>query len=52
VVTDFREPDLLRLGAAPLYNSFVEVQEAMKRIRAVTAEKLYESQSNLRENVT
>jgi len=52
VVTDFREPDLLRLGAAPLYNTFAEVHAAITRIRVVAADRLYESQSPQREKVT
>jgi kynureninase len=41
VIPDFREPDNLRLGLAPLYTSFEDVWEAVDRIRRVTAEGSY-----------
>jgi kynureninase len=42
VIPDFRAPDNIRLGFAPLYISFVEVWEGFDRIRQVMEEKLYE----------
>jgi kynureninase len=42
VIPDFREPDNIRLGFAPLYTSFVEVWEGFDRIRRVMEEKRYE----------
>lgn len=41
VLPDFREPDNIRLGLAPLYTSFAEVWEAVDRIRRVVAEERY-----------
>jgi kynureninase len=38
VLPDFREPDNIRLGLAPLYTSFTEVWEAADRIRRVVEE--------------
>ena len=35
VVGDFREPDIIRLGVAPLYNTFVEMYDAMAALREV-----------------
>jgi kynureninase len=35
VLPDFREPNNIRLGLAPLYTSFIEVWEAVDRIRRV-----------------
>jgi kynureninase len=35
VLPDFREPDNIRLGLAPLYTTFAEVWEAVERIRQV-----------------
>lgn len=42
VIPDFREPDNLRLGLAPLYTSFGEVWEGIDRIRRVVEEGIYE----------
>ncbi len=42
VLPDFRGPDNLRLGIAPLYNSFTDIHEAVVRLRRVVEERLYE----------
>jgi len=42
VIPDFRPPDNIRFGVTPLYTTFEEVYEAMKRLRLVVSEKLYE----------
>ena len=41
LLPDFREPDNLRLGLAPLYTSFCDVWEGVDRIRRVVQEQLY-----------
>ena len=41
VIPDFREPDNLRLGFAPLYTSYVDLWEAVDRIRRVVEEGRY-----------
>ncbi len=41
VLPDFREPDNIRLGLAPLYTSFTEVWEAVDRIRRLVEEERY-----------
>jgi kynureninase len=42
VLPDFRRPDNIRLGIAPLYNTFVEIQMTVTRLQQVVAERLYE----------
>ena len=37
VVPDFRTPDVIRIGPAPLYTRFTEVHDAMERIRDLVA---------------
>jgi len=41
VIPDFRRPDNIRFGIAPLYNSFSEIHEAMSRLRRIVVEELY-----------
>jgi kynureninase len=42
VIPDFRYPDNIRLGLAPLYTAFVEVHEAVRRLKHVLTARLYE----------
>ena len=37
VVPDFRPPDRLRLGFAPLYTRFVDVYDGLRRLRDIAA---------------
>jgi kynureninase len=37
VITDFREPDLLRVGFSPLYNSYADVHDAVENLRLVVS---------------
>jgi kynureninase len=43
VIPDYREPDNIRLGFAPLYISFTDIWEGFDRIRKVVEEKRYEN---------
>lgn len=42
VLPDFRKPDHLRLGIAPVYTTFTEIHEAVMRIKRVVDERIYE----------
>ncbi|MFN8455645.1 MAG: kynureninase [Anaerolineae bacterium] len=52
VIPDFRAPDNIRLGIAPLYNSFSEIHRAMARLREIVEERIYEQYSAERLTVT
>ncbi len=45
VLPDFRKPDNIRLGIAPLYNSYGEIYEAVARLEQTVVERLYERHS-------
>lgn len=42
VIPDFRQPDNIRLGIAPLYTRYTDIHEAVRRLRQVVTEKVYE----------
>ena len=42
VIPDFRAPDNIRLGIAPIYTTYAEIYEGMARFRRVMADKIYE----------
>lgn len=52
VLPDFREPDNIRLGLAPLYTSFEDVYETVERICRVINEKRYQHYPETRLTVT
>lgn len=52
VLPDFREPDNIRLGMAPLTTSFVDVWETIDRIRRALDEGIYTEFSATRNAVT
>ncbi|MFP5369408.1 MAG: kynureninase [Actinomycetes bacterium] len=52
VVPDFRTPDRVRLGPAPLYTRFVDVWDAMDRFRDVLASGAHERFPEQRARVT
>jgi kynureninase len=52
VLPDFREPDNIRLGLAPLYTSFSDAWEAVDRMRRVMIEGRYRRYRQERRPVT
>lgn len=52
VIPDFRQPDNLRLGPAPLYTRFVDVHTAVQRMRRVVTEDLFRNHIGDRALVT
>lgn len=52
LIPDFREPDNIRLGFAPLYTSYQEVWEGIERLRRVVEQKHFEKYPQQRLVVT
>jgi len=50
VIGDFRAPDLVRLGFAPLYLRFVDVYDALEGLRDVIATRAYDDPAFTRRN--
>ena len=49
IIPDFRPPNIIRLAPSPLYVSFTEVFEVVKKIKEIMLEKDYKNFSNKRE---
>ncbi|MCG3210297.1 MAG: Kynureninase [Anaerolineae bacterium] len=52
VIPDFREPDNIRLGIAPLYTTFTEIHRAINRIRQIVERGIYQRYTSDRSAVT
>lgn len=52
IIPDFREPDNIRLGIAPLYNCFEEIYFAVERMHRIITDKQFEDFSAERNMVT
>jgi len=52
VIPDFREPDNIRLGIAPLYTRYIDLWQTVQRLRQVVEEQRYEHYPHERGAVT
>jgi kynureninase len=52
VIPDFRAPDNIRLGVAPLYTTFTDIYRAVDRMRVILVDKVYERFSGDKLGVT
>ena len=52
VIPDFRSPNLLRLGIAPLYTSYLDTYKAVQRIKKVVETGIYKNYSKEKLKVT
>lgn len=52
VIPDFRTPDNIRLGIAPLYTSFADIFRALDRMRSIISRKTYTGYPLERQQVT
>jgi kynureninase len=52
IIPDFRTPDNIRMGVAPLYTTFTEINKALKRIKAIVEGGIYKQFSSQKLAVT
>jgi kynureninase len=52
VIPDFREPDNIRLGISPLYNSYIDIYNTVIQISEIISQGIFEKYSSEREEVT
>ena len=52
VICDFRAPDRLRIGLAPLYTSFTDVWDGLDRLRGIVESRAYEQLTGVSPRVT
>ena len=52
VIPDFRTPDNIRLGIAPIYTTFSDIHRALDRMRVIIQEKIFEKYPQERLQVT
>jgi kynureninase len=52
VIPDFREPDNIRLGLAPLYTTYTEIWHGIDRLRQVVEQHRYEEYAHERTEIT
>jgi kynureninase len=42
VIPDFRAPDNIRLGVAPIYNTYEDINRALRRLKTIVEERIFE----------
>ncbi|NQS92330.1 MAG: kynureninase [Chloroflexi bacterium] len=52
VIPDFRAPDNIRLGIAPLYTSFSDIHRAINRLKTILEDRIFEDYSKEQLKVT
>ena len=52
VIPDFRAPNNIRLGIAPIYTSYKDIYKALKRIKAILEDGIYQNYSEEQLSVT
>ncbi len=52
VIPDFRAPDNIRLGIAPLYTTYSDIHRALNRIKTILEDGVYQEYSNKQLKVT
>ena len=52
IIPDFRPPDNIRLGIAPIYLSFEDIYESVRRIEVIMKDRLYEKYADAKQLVT
>lgn len=52
IIPDFRPPSNIRIGIAPLYNSYMDLFYTVERIKAIVKEKEFERFGNIKLTVT
>ncbi|MBW8011918.1 MAG: hypothetical protein FVQ83_11875 [Chloroflexi bacterium] len=52
IIPDFREPDNIRLGIAPLYTLYEDIYETVVRMERIVSDRLYEKYPSARSTVT
>ena len=52
VIPDFRSPDNIRFGLAPLYTTFVEVYQTVSALKEIVESEVYLNYSHEKPTVT